>query len=65
MLRLARRRAPAPTDAPAPPTVLRRIRVPCSHCGGAATATLALVTTGDRQLVEEIASHCPRCGGVA
>ena len=62
MLRLARRRAPAPPVDPAPPVVLRRIAVPCAHCGSAASATIALVLDGDRPMVEEVASHCPRCG---
>ncbi len=65
MLRLARRRAPAPAAEPAPPVVLRRIAVACAHCGGAASATIALVLDGDRPMVEEVTSHCPRCGASA
>ena len=65
MLRLARRRAPAPIAEPVPPLVLRRIAIPCARCGGAASATLALVHRGDRPVVEEVASHCPRCGSGA
>ncbi len=62
MLRLARRRAPAPCASYDPPVVLRRITIPCARCGGAASATIALVHRGDRPVVEEVASHCPRCG---
>ena len=65
MLRLARRRAPAPSASTDPPVVLRRIAIPCVRCGGAASATIALVDRGDRPVVEEVASHCPRCGSSA
>jgi hypothetical protein len=65
MLRLARRRVPAPVSHPAPPVVLRRIAVACAQCGGAASVTIALVLEGGRPMVEEVASHCPRCAGRA
>ena len=62
MLRLARRRSPAPAASYDPTVVLRRIAIPCARCGGAAAATIALVERRDRPVVEEVASHCPRCG---